>query len=363
MMAASERMLALRQRMLDTGADLLALGPGPNMHWVLGFHTHPDERPCLLLITADRAGFLMPALNVADAMARCDLPMWTWSDADGPDLALQQALHDLQATAALKVAVDETMRADFALLLLDALPEASRSFAAETLGALRMCKSASEQAELRRNAAIDDAAMQAAFAAVRPGVTERDIAEAVLQAFKDQGAAPLFCIVGAGPNAAYPHHQTGDTVLTEGAAIVVDIGARSGDFSSDLTRMVTIGTPPAEYALVHATVEAAVLAALQAARPGVKACSVDQAARAVIEAAGYGPYFVHRTGHGMGLEGHEPPYISEGSETVLSEGMVFSIEPGIYLPGKFGVRLEEIVILQADGPEILSQLPRAVMCK
>lgn len=127
--------------------------------------------------------------------------------------------------------------------------------------------------------------------------------------------------------------------------------------------MAVIGTPPPDYDLVHAAVEAAVQAALLAARPGVRASTVDRAARQVIDAAGFGQYFVHRTGHGMGLEGHEPPYIAQAAETVLSEGMVFSIEPGIYLPGKFGVRLEEIVILHADGPEILSKLPRGVVCK
>lgn len=362
-MELPERMRALRQNMRDTGTDLLALGPGPNMHWVMGFHTHPDERPCLLLITAENAGFLMPALNAEDARARCDLPMWTWADADGPRAALQLALGSLRATTARNAAVDETMRADFALLLLDALPQARHSFASDCLGPLRMCKSAAEQTELRRNAAIDDAAMLAAFAAIRPGMTELDLADVVEQTFKAHGAKPLFVIVGAGANGAYPHHHTGQTVLAEGDAVVIDIGARQGDFSSDLTRMAVIGTPPPDYDLVHAAVEAAVQAALLAARPGARASTVDRAARQVIDAAGFGQYFVHRTGHGMGLEGHEPPYIAQAAETVLSEGMVFSIEPGIYLPGKFGVRLEEIVILHADGPEILSKLPRGVVCK
>jgi Xaa-Pro aminopeptidase len=359
-MSVSARLSSLRARMAATGTDLIALGPGPNMHWALGFHTHADERPCLLMVTAEKAGFLMPFLNAADARARSDLPMWTWADADGPDDALQQALADLGASTARKVAVDETMRADFALLLLDALPQAGHGFAHESLGALRMCKDAAEQDDLRMNAAIDDAAMQAVFAALKPGMTEADLAAVALQVFKDHGASPLFTIVGAGPNGAYPHHHTGDTVLQEGDAIVIDIGARKGSFSSDITRMAVIGTPSADYARVHATVEAAVQAALAACKPGAIARDVDRAAREVITAAGYGEYFVHRTGHGMGLEGHEPPYISESSLTVLEPGMVFSIEPGIYLTGRFGVRLEDIVILQADGPEVLSKLPRNV---
>ena len=357
-MSLDTRLQALRARMQATGTDLLALGPGPNTHWLLGFHTHPDERPCLLMITAERHCFLMPALNAEEVRAQCDLTLFTWADAEGPDAALQKALGWLGATTARHTAVDEAMRADFAILLLDALPQSAHGYAAECLGPLRMRKDAGEQQQLRDNSAIADAAMQAMFAALRPGMTEAELAALALGVFKDHAAAPLFAIVGAGPNGAYPHHHTGETVLKPGDAVVLDIGARRGAFSSDITRMALIGTPPADYAKVHATVEAAVQAALAAARPAARACDVDRAARSVIEAAGYGPYFVHRTGHGMGLEGHEPPYITETSETVLETGMVFSIEPGIYLPGRFGVRLEEIVILQEDGPEVLSKLPR-----
>jgi Xaa-Pro aminopeptidase len=311
-----------------------------------------------LLVTKDKAGFLMPALNAAEARARSDLAMWVWSDAAGPEAALQQALGELGASTARKVAVDETMRADFALLLLDALPQAGHAFAAETLGELRMRKDAAEQDELRRNAAIADAALAAVLAALRPGLTEAELAGVALGVFKDHGAAPLFAIVAAGPHGAYPNHHSGETPVKDGDALVIDIGARRGAFSSDITRMAVLGEPPADYARVHATVEAAVQAALAAARPRVRASEVDRAARAVIAVAGYGEMFVHRTGHGLGLEGHEPPYITETSATVLEPGMVFTIEPGIYLPGRFGVRLEEVVILGEDGPEILSRLPR-----
>ncbi|ADO44268.1 peptidase M24 (plasmid) [Ketogulonicigenium vulgare Y25] len=357
-MSIETRLSALRAKMTDTGADLVALGPGPNMHWVLGFHPHPDERPCLLLVTATGAGFLMPALNAADARARCDLPMWTWSDATGPQAALDQAIAALNASTTRKAAVDEAMRADFALLLLDALPQAKHAFAAETVGALRLVKDAAEMEELRMNSAIADEAMEAAFAALTPGMRESDLAQVVKDVFAKHGASPLFTIIGGNENGAYPHHSTSDRPLTQGDAIVIDIGARKGDFSSDITRMAVIGTPAPDYDKVHAVVEAAVQAALAAARPGVAAKVVDQAARQVITDAGYGEYFVHRTGHGMGLEGHEAPFITETSDTTLEAGMVFSIEPGIYLTDRFGIRLEEIVILHEDGPEVLSKLPR-----
>jgi Xaa-Pro aminopeptidase len=189
-------------------------------------------------------------------------------------------------------------------------------------------------------------------------MTETQVADVVKAHFEANGARVQFAIVGASENGAHPHHSTGSRVLKRGDAVVIDIGGRLDGYPSDMTRMAIVGEAPEGYAAVHAIVEKAVQAALAAAKPGVKASAVDKAARDVIAAAGYGEYFVHRTGHGLGIDVHEPPYITATSETVLAEGMVFSIEPGIYLPGRFGIRLEDIVILRKDGPEILSGLPR-----
>lgn len=344
--------------MTDNAIDLIAVGPGAHMTWLLGFHPHPDERPCLLLITRQKQVLLMPALNAQGSRQETDIAFHEWDDADGPNHALAAALKDIGADNSKAVVLDESMRADFALLLLDALPGAVHSFTQNSLGALRMLKADDEYKQLKMNAGLADEAMQAAFAALQPGMREAELADVVADSFAAHGATPLFRIVGAGPNGAYPHHQTGDTVIKSGDAIVIDIGARKGVFSSDITRMAVIGKPPENYEKVHATVEAAVQAALKVAKPGVLASSVDAAAREVIAEAGYAEYFVHRTGHGMGVEGHEPPYITSTSDTVLDVGMVFSIEPGIYLPGRFGIRLEDIVILREDGPEIFSELPR-----
>lgn len=178
---------------------------------------------------------------------------------------------------------------------------------------------------MKVNAAIADRAMQKAFEALRPGVSEKDVAAAIMKQFESEGAKPAFWIVGAGGNGAFPHHQTSDRKLQRGDAVVIDIGGVSQGFPSDITRMAVLGQPPEGYAEIHSIVENAVRAALQAARPGVKAKEVDAAARKVIPDAGYGHYFVHRTGHGMGIDGHEPPYVTATSETVLEEGMVFSI--------------------------------------
>ena len=353
-----ERLAGLRERMAHTDTDLVALGPGPHMDWLLGFHPHADERPSMLLVGRQQEAFLMPALNAAGSREHTDIAFHSWSDAQGPHEALRNALESVGAKDAKKVAVDESMRANFALLLLDKLPGTSRSYASETVGELRMRKNADELDALQENALIADKAMSEGFAALKAGMTEQDLAGVIRECFSRQGAQTLFTIVATGANGAYPHHQTGEGKISEGDAIVIDIGGKKGSYSSDITRMAVVGEPPRDYEKVHGVVEKAVIAALAAARPGVAAKDVDLAARNVIDDAGYGEYFVHRTGHGLGIEVHEPPYLTSTSDTTLEEGMVFSIEPGIYLPGKFGIRLEEIVALEAGGPRILSSLTR-----
>ncbi|MEX0954957.1 MAG: aminopeptidase P family protein [Rhizobiaceae bacterium] len=358
MSETAARLTALRETMKRSGTDLVALGPGSHMQWLVGFHPHADERPCLLLVSQSGECFLMPVLNAEGSREETDIAFHNWADDEGPDAALASALKAIGAKDARSVVVDETMRADFALLLLGALPGAKHAFTDDTVGALRMRKSESEFAMLKTSAAVADRAMQLAFGSIRPGMSERELATIISDHFASEGAATLFTIVGGGPNGAFPHHQSGERKFVEGDAVVIDIGARKGGFPSDITRMVAVGRPPDGYEEVHAVVERAVQAAMNAARPGVKAKDVDAAARTVIADAGYGKYFVHRTGHGLGIDGHEPPYITASSETVLEEGMVFSLEPGIYLPARFGIRLEDIVILRTDGPEIFSSLPR-----
>jgi len=355
---ARQRLEAVRETMRSQGAGLMAIGPGAHMTWLLGFHPHADERPCLLLIGPERETFLMPALNAEGSRTHTDIRFHTWFDEDGPATALDAALAEAAGPDISLVVIDETMRSDFALPLLDRLSGARHLFTGTTLGPLRMRKTEAEYRALKENALINDRAFRAGFAAIRPGISEAELGDVIRAHQSAAGARPEFTIVGAGPNGAFPHHQTGETRLGPGDAVVIDCGARKGDYPSDMTRMAVVGEPPEGYEEVHAIVDAAVEAALAAVRPGAVARDVDAAARSVIAAAGYGRYFVHRTGHGLGVEVHEPPYITSVSETVLDEGMVFSIEPGIYLPGRFGLRLEEIVIVRSDGPEILSELPR-----
>ncbi len=355
----SSRLERVQSRMAETGTDLLAVGPSSHLVWLAGLNPHGDERPVMLIATPSKAAILMPALNAASQRGLTDLPFYAWADDEGPNAALTSLLADLGATGEnLRVALDETMRADFALLLLDALRSPRHTFLGETLGQLRARKDENEFALLKAAARIDDEAMSAAFAMLKPGMTELDVDAFIRDFFRSRGARPEFTIVGFGENAAFPHHHSSDRVLKSDDVVLIDIGCRINGYPSDMTRMGTIGTPPANFAEIHAIVDGAVKAALAVARPGVRARDVDAAARGHITAAGYGDRFLHRTGHGLGIDVHEPPYITATSDTILEEGNVFSIEPGIYLEGQFGMRLEEIVYLGKDGPVIMSGLPR-----
>lgn len=353
------RMAALRARMAETRTDLVAVGPSSHMVYMAGLEPHGDERPVMLLVTQSYAGFLMPALNVDSVRTHTDLPFLAWTDAEGPNAALDELL-----TAAgvdrnsVSVALDETMRADFALLLLDALPGAKRSFLHDTVGYLRARKDDAEFDLLKASALLNDRAAQAGFAALRERMTEREVADVIRKHYKDNGAQPEFTIVCFGANGAFPHHHTGETKLKAGDAVLIDTGCRLNGYPSDMTRVGYFGGKPEGYDDVQQVLERAVQAAVAAAKPGVKAKDVDKAARDVITAAGYGEFFLHRTGHGLGIDVHEGPYITATSETVLEPGMVFSIEPGIYLAGRFGLRLEEIVIVRGNRAEVLSELPR-----
>lgn len=355
------RIARLRGRMAETGVDLTVLGPTSHMRWLAGLDPHGDERPVLLCVSQTYAGFLMPSLNADSVRQDTDLPFHAWKDDEGPAAALAELLANCGPVKS--ISIDETMRADFALSVLDLLPGARRSFTGETVSLLRAEKDEEEYQRLKASALVNDKVFRVAFDSLREGMSELDLAAIMTEAYKAEGAAPEFLIVGFGANGAFPHHHTGEARLQRNMAVLIDCGARFGGYPSDMTRMVWFGEPTAEFLTVADTVERAVQAAVAAARPGVPARTVDAAARGVITEAGYGPRFLHRTGHGVGIDIHESPYITATSDLPLRPGNVFSIEPGIYLEGKFGVRLEEVVFLREAGAEILSELPRTIVLR
>jgi len=360
----ADRLSRLRARMQETATDLVAIGPSSHLRWLAGLNPHGDERPVMLLVGPRGEGMLMPALNADSQRPLTDFAFFNWADADGPQDALDALLVHIGATGpGLSVAVDETMRADFALLLLDNLKSPRRSFTWETVGRLRASKDDAEYRLLKANALIDDKAMTYAFDSLVEGISELELAEKIEKFFQSQGATKEFIIVGFGGNGAFPHHHNSERRLKKNDAVLVDIGGRSNGYPSDMTRVGWFGTPSEEFRKVHGIVNAAVEAAIKAAVAGAPAKSVDDAARGTIAAAGYGERFLHRTGHGLGIDVHEPPYITATSHLPLEEGNCFSIEPGVYLSGQFGLRLEEIVVIRNGKAEVLSELTRDIFVR
>ncbi len=352
----------LRANMQDEGVDLIAVGPTANMRYLAGFVPHPDERLCLLLISSQATHAVVPKLNAEEWSAHIDLPLHTWADDEGPGEALKAALSGMPQVK--KLAIDGAMRADFLLPLMGATRPGATIPVEALIAPLRARKSAEEVEGLARAAAQADRAMAAAMDACRPGVSETEVAWAAEEAFRLDGAEEVcFTLAGSGPNGAYPHHHSGARLLQEGDAIVLDIGASLDGYKSDITRMVFLGQPPAEFLEAYDAVLEANTRGRGAVKPGVTAQEVDQAARSTLEARGYGEYFIHRTGHGLGLEGHEPPYIMAGNQQPLEIGMAFSVEPGVYFPGQFGIRIEDIVVVTEEGARTLTGFDHQLVVK
>ncbi|NRA86475.1 MAG: aminopeptidase P family protein [Rhizobiales bacterium] len=354
----TEKLTNIRIIMQSEKIDLVAIGPTAYFKWLVGQPIHGDERPCFILVSKSKAAILLPAVNIGDPNIFKGLKFFKWTDEKGYKAAFNQMLDYLQLGTVQHVSIDEGMRTDFSYLILNKFPNAQKSLTSKNIAQLRMCKTEKEYQELKLNSNYADQAINSISQNFKQGMTEVDVAEIIIKCFTKNGAKPAFTIVATAKNGASPHHMTGDNVIENNAGLLVDIGCKYGQFSSDITRMFYIGKPSKKYLEIHKIVERAVQAALKASRVGAIASDIDKAARDVITKAGYGEFFIHRTGHGLGVEPHELPYISAGSDTILEAGMVFSIEPGIYLPNEFGVRLEEIIYLREDGPEILSNLSR-----
>jgi len=359
-LTSPDRVSHAQKAAAGVGVDALLVTPGPDLRWLTGYDALPLERLTCLVLPADGPAFMLaPGLEVPAVLASpvrdLDVEVVGWGETDDPYAVIAARLG-----SPARVALANRMWAEQVLRMRAALPGAEQSVASGVIGELRMRKSPEEVDALRRaGQAIDRVhARMAEF--LRPGRTEREAGREIAAAILDEGHATVdFVIVGSGPNGASPHHEVGDRVLEAGDPVVVDIGGTTPEgYCSDCTRMYTLGAPPAEFSEYFAVLHEAQLAACAHAGPGVTAESVDAAARDVIDAAGFGAAFVHRTGHGIGVETHEEPYIVAGNETLLEAGMAFSIEPGIYLSGRHGARIEDIVVATADGIERLNVTDR-----
>jgi Xaa-Pro aminopeptidase len=354
------RLTAATEATAAAGLDALLLTPGPDLRYVTGYDAIQLERLTCLVVPAIGEPFLvvprleLPAAQASPAGVDLGIEFIAWDETDDPF-----ALIAARIAAAGTFGVSDRMWALNVFRFRDSLPSARLTLASGALRSLRIRKSEAEVAALREAGAAIDRVHARVPGWLRPGVTEREAGAQIAEAILAEGHAGVdFVIVGSGPNGASPHHELSDRVLRAGDAVVVDIGGTMpSGYCSDCTRMYSIGEPPAEFASYYRVLREAQEAGCQSVRPGVSAESVDQAARSVIAEAGYGEWFIHRTGHGIGLETHEDPYIVEGNHTALEPGMAFSIEPGIY-PGPHGARIEDIVVCTPDGFERLNNAPR-----
>jgi Xaa-Pro dipeptidase len=345
--------------------DAMALNPGPSLTYLTGLHFHLMERPVIALFTPHEAPLLvMPELEAAKTTA-LSYPIKTCLYGENPDTwagVYVQALSGLQLKPASRIGVEtRRMRLLEYYLLEGAAPDAVFVPSEDQLAELRMVKDPQEILAMRKAVDIAQLALLATLPSIHTGMTETELAaELTLQLLRSgsDSSLPFEPIVSAGPNSANPHATPSQRRLESGDLLVIDWGAAYAGYLSDLTRTFAISDPSPEFLRMANIVEEANAAGRMAARPGVPASTVDAAARGVIDKSGYGKFFIHRTGHGLGMEVHEEPYIRGDNNQLLKPGMTFTIEPGIYLPERGGVRIEDNVVITISGSDSLSDLPR-----
>lgn len=363
----TQRMTRMVSLIKKHGLVGFALNPGPSLKYLTGMDFHLMERPTVLLVTAAGASaMILPVLEKGKLPEESPLfHAFTYED----DPAAWQAAFD-QAVEKFNLKVGslgvEAGRMRFLELtyLEDALPGVEIVDGDQVIAELRIRKTQDEIEKMRQAAKIAQNALLATLKLLHEGMTEKEIAnELVIQLLRrgSDNQLPFSPIVSIGENSANPHAVPKNRALSEGDLLLVDWGASFKGYFSDITRTFTFGDVPVELRKIGDVVLEANQAGRNAGKPGLPAGAVDQAARSIISGAGYGEFFIHRTGHGLGLEAHEPPYIYEANDLILAPGMTFTIEPGIYLPGKGGVRIEDDVVVMESGLESLTDLPREVI--
>lgn len=361
----AERRARAQRLMSELNVGALFIESGPSLFYFTGVEWGRSERTFgMLLPKSGDAVLIAPSFEEqrAGVASGGRFPIRTWHEYESPFALIATTLRDM-GVATGTVAVDETARYFIPRGIAAAAPSVTVTDAAPITHRLRGVKSAAEIALMRFANQITLEAFLASFQTLRAGITQADLARTVSAAMTRLGF-PGGALVLFGESSAYPHGSASPRPLAEGDVVLVDGGLQVHGYSSDVTRTVTHGAPPAEVARVYDVVHRAQSAALAAAVPGAKCGDVDTAARRVIEDAGFGPadkFFTHRLGHGIGLEGHEWPYLVHGSEIVLKPGMSFSDEPGIYQYGKFGVRLEDVIVITESGAEMLTTQAAAAL--
>lgn len=351
------RIDSVRGLLGQQGLAAAVLTPGPDLRYLIDSAVDTHERFTALVVAPTTARIVVPGVDAADlrsgTVGEVGVDIVPWNDGDDP-LAL------LGIPSGATVAVSGAMTADHLLNLQNR--GVTTVNATTVLRDVFMVKDAGEIAELTRAANAVDAVHRRVPDLLQAGRTEREVAEKLTELILVEHVAVDFVIVGSGPHGADPHHSYSDRVLTHGDIVVVDIGGTlDSGYHSDCTRTYVLGDPSDGQEKAYDVLRKAQHAGLTAARPGMTGGELDAVVRDVIDAAGYREFFTHRTGHGIGVSGHEEPFIIAGNDTVLTEGMAFSIEPGIYVPGEWGARIEDIVVLTGDGCEPLNTTTRDLL--
>jgi Xaa-Pro aminopeptidase len=370
-----ERLAAAQARVDEAGLSAILVGVGADLRYLIGHSAMPLERLTMLVIRPTSDLILVCPLLEATPARSCPaaaaghIEVTPWEEGLDAYLLVETLVEagalDGQPGAKGRIAISDDLAARHLIPLQEHLPDARFELASPILGALRTVKDSDEIALLTQAAHAADRVVAQIAAGPLVGRTEADVSREVRERLVAEGHDEAhFAIVGSGPNSASPHHDASDRVIRPGEPIVLDIGGTIDGYGSDITRTLWVtGGDPAKgpderFRHLFAVLYGAQAAASRAVRPGVTAEAVDAAARRPIEAEGYGDAFFHRTGHGIGLEGHEDPYIIAGNEEPLRKGMAFSVEPGIYLVGEYGARIEDIVVCGPDGPIMLNEAPR-----
>lgn len=360
----ASRRVRTTELMREKGVKALVLSPSMNMLYITGFNTFPGER--LLVTVLDEDGeviFVAPKMYEHEVKENAAYDrIISWDDSQDPKDILDTLCSE-KGYAGSTIAIEDTMWFNAFEKLYDSFRQAKFVKASGIIGELRKFKTADEAEKMRKSSELAEKALGEVIPQIKAGMKENEVKEMLEAAMKRQGMSGVSfdTIIGSGANSALPHYTAGDKVLNAGDSIVIDFGGMYQGYCSDMTRTVILGKASEEYRDVYETVKEAQMKAVKTVRPGIKASEIDAAARRHITEKGYGDYFIHRTGHGIGMEVHEEPYISDISTTVLQPGMVFSIEPGVYLPGKFGVRIEDLVMVTEDGVEVLNKYTKELI--
>jgi Xaa-Pro aminopeptidase len=377
----AERLARAQAAVARAGSAAMLVGVGPELEWLVGYPAVGHERLNLLVVPpTGPLTFVGPRLEAAAAeqapgLAAGSVQLVTWEEWDDPYRLLPPLVPDSDAgrgtaagpeSAAGRILVSDGLRAAFLLGLQGVMGRASWGLASALLAPLRRSKDADELILMREAAEAADRVIEAIAAGRVVGRTEAEVAREVRERLVDEGHdVAEFAIVASGPNSASPHHGPGERVIRGGEPLLLDIGGRRAGYCSDTTRTFWVAAedgaaPPDGFVVIHRLTEEAQAAARAAVRPGVSFAALDAAARDRISAGGHGRHFIHRLGHGIGLEVHEEPYVISGNDDLTRVGDTFSIEPGIYLEGRYGVRIEDVVVVVADGGQSLNTTDRSL---